>query len=718
MMAMDQVSRLATEHLLLRMRIVNRTIRRAVQRQREVNRALAVSKAKGLYLSDTHVQELLARADAFVCRTDQEPKEDMRNEDEVSGELEIRRQALLDGQVLPFDRLATLGLTRQEQDALIICAAPELDRAYERIYAYMLDDLTRRTPSVALLSELTSATAVQRAWSLHVFGPFGRLRRRRLLVSTGDGQTEARQEVRLGPAVLDFLLSGRMLPEAVFRDRADVEIPEGVQIPVGLDALRVQKIADFLQRGMVDVIGIWGADVGGIANAVRAVCRAGGVQIRRLMTGDVKCRGSCPRKEVHDAFLACATLHTLLWVEVDRLTGDAGEAALEAMSEQLVVSQVRVILSGKTPWRPTEMIAARRYCELEWEAPGYEIRRDMWRAAAHDVDPVHTEKLAARYRLTSCEIEAATHLARTSAALASNGRAESLKPHLVDACAVVTQRASLSFARVIKPRRRAADLVLPSAVHEQVLEIVRFLHMWPRVGQEWGFSRLDPAAGSLKALFTGDSGTGKTFAAEVIAGEMGAPLIKVDLARVVSKWVGETEKNLAAVFDEARTMHAVLFFDEADALFGRRGEVQRGLDRYANLEVSYLLQRLEEHDAGVVILASNLRDNIDAAFTRRFQVTLHFPRPSQELRRQLWRLAIPGSAPLDGVDFETLARLDLTGGGIVGAMRTAALLAADAGSKSIAMQHVISGVARQYNREARLLNPAELGPFAPLLKEH
>jgi SpoVK/Ycf46/Vps4 family AAA+-type ATPase len=271
---------------------------------------------------------------------------------------------------------------------------------------------------------------------------------------------------------------------------------------------------------------------------------------------------------------------------------------------------------------------------------------------------------------------------------------------------------------VITPRRRAADLVLSPVLHDQVLEIARWVRTWPRVGEEWGFARRDPAAGALKALFTGDSGTGKTLAAEVIAGELGVPLVKADLARIVSKWVGETEKNLAAIFDEARTMHAVLFFDEADALFGRRGEVQRGVDRYANLEVSYLLQRLEEHDAGVVILASNLRDNIDAAFTRRFQVTLHFPRPTPDLRRRLWRLAIPDDAPLDGIDFETLARVDLTGGGIAGAARTAAMLAADNGSSAIHMEHVVRGVARQFKREARLLTPAELGPFASFVKEH
>src|SRR5216683_2955483 len=148
----------------------------------------------------------------------------------------------------------------------------------------------------------------------------------------------------------------------------------------------------------------------------------------------------------------------------------------------------------------------------------------------------------------------------------------------------------------------------------------------------------------MKALFAGDPGTGKTLAAEVIAGLLGLALYKVDLARIVSKWVGETEKNLEAAFREAEESHVVLFFDEADALFGKRGEVQHGADRYANLEVSYLLQRLEDH-YGLVILASDLKDQIDNAFIRRFQIVLNFPRPSEAERLKIWEIAFPKAAP-------------------------------------------------------------------------
>ncbi len=713
---MERLPILSTEHLLLRIRMLNRAIGAAVERQRELNRMLAMSKAKGLYISDMHVRELLARVDAFVRRQDSNPPGDSGAE-EALREQELRKQAVLERCLLPFDRLARIGLTRQEQDAVALCAAPELHRAYERLYAYILDDLTRRSPCVALLADLTCAGAIQSALGLHVFGPFGALRRRELLVAVGDASTEARQELRLGPGVLDFLLTARASPEAVFRDRAEMKVPTDAAVPLDVDAGRVRRMGDALREGTVTLVGVWGPDGGSVSATVRVLCSAAGLSARRLVAGDVLSSEKSPIEEVRKAFLACATLGSLLWVEVDELKGAAAALAVGTLTEQLVVSEVPVILSGRTPWRPHEALATRGYGELELEAPAYATRKAMWQAALPGLEVGHIGSLAARFRLETTQLAAATRVAGVSAALAGNGRPEPLNKHLEDACATVTRRASVAFARVTTPRRRAEDLVLPPLLHDQVLEIARFHKTWPRVAEEWGFSRLDPSVGALKALFTGDSGTGKTSAAEAIAGEIKAPLIKVDLARVVSKWVGDTEKNLASVFDEARTMHAVLFFDEVDALFGRRGDVQRGMDRYANLEVSYLLQRLEEHDSGIVILASNLRDNIDAAFTRRFQVTVHFPRPTQDLRRRLWRLALNSDAPVDGIDFDALARVDLTGGGIVGAARTAALLAADAGSPSIGMEHLVRGVARQFRREARLLNPAELGPFAHLLRE-
>jgi SpoVK/Ycf46/Vps4 family AAA+-type ATPase len=306
-------------------------------------------------------------------------------------------------------------------------------------------------------------------------------------------------------------------------------------------------------------------------------------------------------------------------------------------------------------------------------------------------------------------------VARARARLHGNGVPAPLDDQLDDACSIVSRKRSDHFATLVHPRRGPDDLVLAADLHRQVLEVARFFRALPRVSETWHMGRTVAGRGGLKALFSGDSGTGKTLAAEVVAGELRLPLLKIDLARVASKWVGETEKNLEVAFREAEESHSILFFDEADALFGKRGEVAHGTDRYANLEVSYLLQRLEEHP-GLVILASNLRDQIDEAFVRRFHVMLHFPRPSPDERRRIWRIALPPEAPLGGdVDFETMAQLDLTGAGIVGTARTAALLAADEGAASICMRHLVHAARRQFYREARLLKSTDLGRHAHLL---
>ena len=249
-----------------------------------------------------------------------------------------------------------------------------------------------------------------------------------------------------------------------------------------------------------------------------------------------------------------------------------------------------------------------------------------------------------------------------------------------------------------------------------VLELAAACRAWPRIAEDWGFAARG-GGGGVKALFTGEPGTGKTLAAEVIAGMLGLTLLKIDLSQVVSKWVGETEKNLEAAFRQAENSQALLFFDEADALFGKRGEIKHGIDRYANLEVGFLLQRLEQSDA-LVILASNLKENLDKAFTRRFHHIIHFPRPEIPERERIWRLAFPPDAPLAAdADLSTMAQLDMTGASISGAVRAAALLAADAGSKVITTSHIVRGIVRQYAQEARLLRPEELGSHADVIRE-
>ena len=251
------------------------------------------------------------------------------------------------------------------------------------------------------------------------------------------------------------------------------------------------------------------------------------------------------------------------------------------------------------------------------------------------------------------------------------------------------------------------DLVLPADRIVCLREFVALIAHRSVVADEWG----GRVGGGPLALFCGPSGTGKTFAAAAIAGELGWPLYRVDLGRLVSKYIGETEKNLNRLFDAAHGRPLVLQFDEADSLFGKRGEVRDARDRYANLEVSHLLARVEHHD-GPCIMTTNVRRQIDAAFIRRFQVVVEFPRPDAAARAEIWSRLLPPRAPLDPeLELSALAGAPLTGGGIHNAALHAAFLAADAGS-AIGPREAAVAIWRELAKDGREVNRTVLGPLA------
>jgi len=257
-----------------------------------------------------------------------------------------------------------------------------------------------------------------------------------------------------------------------------------------------------------------------------------------------------------------------------------------------------------------------------------------------------------------------------------------------------------------------ADLVLPADETAQLRELTARCRGRAVVYREWGFLPL-PSTGVV-ALFSGPSGTGKTLAAEVVAGELGLDLYKVDLSSVVSKYIGETEQNLEQIFEAASAGDLVLFFDEADALFGKRSEVSDAHDRYANIEVAYLLQRLETYD-GLVVLATNLQRNIDDAFLRRISVSIDFAAPDEDHRRRIWHQAFPDSAPVDVLDFDYLARqFKITGGIIRNAALAAAFLAAEAGGK-VTMETVVLALKREFQKLGRLRTEVDFGPYFSLV---
>ena len=701
-------SDLALKHLALRLRPLNRALRAAVQRQAQLAARLARPDITHLCITDEQVQTLLDDADALLDGQPVVPPAAGAIEEELALEAALRANAVAAGAELPLDTLARLQkLSPFEQEAVLLCAAPEIDRCYERIYGYALDDMNRRNPCIELLCALSAATLHDRLSRRRTLGPHGTLRRTGMLRLWGEAASDLRQELRLGSGMLDCLFGAGSAE--VFRDPAEVAC-EAVPA-TDADAAQIARLGRGLRQGSIAIVGIWGPARSGHAEAAQGLALAAGKPLRRFVPS-----GDAPGG-VRAAIDTAAALGAVLWIPADAVADDANGQLRAQVAAALAASSVPVVLTGVTAWRPVPLLAVRAYAEMRIAAPGFNARQQLWSRALPEAEPEQLAELAGRYRVGATEVRAAALTARSAARMAGNGHAAAVEDHVDGACAAVLRPASQRYATLVEPRRGRDDLVLPPALHQQVLEVASFFRAWPKVADHWGFGRLVSGHGGIKALFTGDSGTGKTLAAEVVAGQLGMPLLKIDLSQIVSKWVGETEKHLETVFTEAEDSHGVLFFDEADALFGKRGEVQHGVDRYANMEVSYLLQRIEDY-AGLVILASNLKDNIDAAFTRRFHVVVQFPRPQPKERRRIWEIAFPEHASLEeGVDLDLLARLDLTGAGITSIARTAALLAAADGCDAISKWHIVQAIARQYRLEARVLIPADLGAYAGFLQE-
>jgi hypothetical protein len=348
----------------------------------------------------------------------------------------------------------------------------------------------------------------------------------------------------------------------------------------------------------------------------------------------------------------------------------------------------------------------RRVLQLRAEPLPARARSGLWRRVLPELAG-EADRLGAAYRL---EPEAAAAIAADARAVAAM---EGRPPAAADVLASIRARTRTAASAAVVLRRPTAcwsDLVLPADRTTQLREAVQRLHQQARVLDDWGFLRGRPGARGVRLLLAGPPGTGKTLAAEVLAHTLGLDLLVVDLARLVSKWIGETEKHLAEVFDVAERTQAVLLFDEADALFGRRTEISDAHDRYANLETAYLLYRLERFE-GLTVLSTNLQRNLDPAFLRRLEFVVELDEPDLEVRLELWRRHLPPEAPLaPGVDLRQLAaRYPLTGALIRNAATAAAFLAAGAGTP-ITRELLVHALRREYQKSGRAFPGPPPGP--------
>jgi len=614
---------------------------------------------------------------------------------------------------------ARAGLTELDAGILLVALAPELDLKYERVFAYLQDDVTRRRPTVDLALGLLAPAWEDRLRARARLAPSAPLLRQRLLRLTEDpghrDPTLLSRYLKPEDRVVDFLLGSdepdpRLGPYArAVEPRARLD---GLLLP---DALRERLRA--LARGGADAVFYLQGPYGvGKRSVAEAVCAEAG---RGLVTVDAARMAGLDAAEF-DELAGVAAREALLrgaalcWDGFDALLADDRRARREAALRGAREGGL-VFLTGEEGWDPADDLAGVPFYRVALPRPEHADRVKLWAAqlngdgAAPGVD---VAELANRFRFSGGQIRDAAAGARSLARLRDPERGRLSMGDLFAACRTQSSPRLSSLARKITPRYGWDDIVLPPDRREQLREIANSMKFRSRVLGEWGFGRKLAMGKGLNVLFSGPPGTGKTMAAEVVAGELGLDLFRIDLSGVVSKYIGETEKNLSRIFAEAETSSAILFFDEADALFGRRSEVRDSHDRYANLEVSYLLQRMEEYE-GVVVLATNFRKNMDDAFVRRMHFTVDFPFPSERERLRIWEAVWPDELPRDpGIALEAVARrLEMAGGNIRNVALAAAFLAADDGGV-VTAEHLVRAARREYQKMGKVVSDAELAGLA------
>jgi ATP-dependent 26S proteasome regulatory subunit len=591
---------------------------------------------------------------------------------------------------LPLIRLRdAFELSPSEERVLHFAIAAEMSVPTRNLMRYLANDIRRSVLDRTALEALVYGRA-GRARLVEEVGPTGMLLERKLLESVTGEESMMFQTLRAAPRLVE-------LATGIVRLAAELEsivehIPEPTSFDeIVVDAERREQLTGLLGQtslfGATPLVVLSGATGSGRRTLIGAAARARGKSLLRVRTPDL------PREPVAfeatvRAVLREATLLDALPVllDVDRLVdAETGDRARERALETALASWRKPLAATARAHQAQPIKLGRGSIVVDVPPMSEASRAELWRRELGSGD-VDTVQLAARYAVTPGMLVHASRAAKAVAA-ARDGRVTPGDVQLGLRGAM--DEAVSSLGQRVTDAPKWEDLIGPKETMDALQELVARIKHRRRVFDEWGFAEKFTKGLGLSALFTGPPGTGKTMAATLVADKLALDIYQVDVSRIVSKFIGETEKNLAQVFDAAESGHAIILFDEADSLFAQRGEVKSSVDRYANLEVNYLLQRLERF-TGITILTTNLASSIDPAFKRRMSFTVEFPMPETKEREKIWRTHLPTRAGVSvaDADFRWLAdRHEMSGGHIRNAVLRAAFLAASE-ERAITFEHL------------------------------
>lgn len=610
-----------------------------------------------------------------------------------------------------FGRLrAAMDLDGDDADMVLLSIAPEISAGYGKIFAYLNDNLNQAYLTVDLATRVLRSGRTERlALQSRLMRNAPLIQNRLLLLNPEEGvETHTARRVHPSARLLQWLLEGRELPESVGFKPIDTS---GEVFTPAVTGERLQQVAESLNKPVTFVI--TGSTIGSREGVAIDIAKRAG---RPLVRVDLdRCRQYIeqPYDLIRELRLSGALPFLInvsdqqedpqLRIQVQQLGAAVAKLPYPVLVGGTDRRSVGGLLGGDRPSLTVQV--QRSTLDERIEAWTDAMKRRSWSAQ-------NGQDVAERFY----SVGGTTIHQVLERASAECGGKEPTLDAMWAAARECSRPEFQGLAEHIVPRYTWDDLILSDKIKNQLQHLVNYLSEQETVFHRWGARSVRARGYGIKALLSGGPGTGKTMAAEVIAGTLGLDLFRVDLSSVISRWVGETEKNLKEVFDAAEGGTAVLLFDEADSLFGSRGEVKQAQDRFANQEVGFLLQRLEVFE-GCAILTTNLQENIDDAFLRRFGAVIEFPMPSIEQRTQLWRRAIPKGAPLaEDMDLDAVAKqFVIAGGSIINAAINACILAST-DRESVGMKHVVTAVAHEYIKMGKQVTAVHFGKWYEFVK--
>ncbi len=720
---------------------LNRLLTVQVIRMREANDYDRVKDFRGLFIVDEEIDAMLA-ADIFETHGDLKSAELNKKITElliqakgIKQTIDMRiRQSLDQNHVLPLVQLVRcFNLTEFEYQVLVICLAPLIDNRYEKFYAYLQNDMNKKNPSVDLILNLVCHSLEEKLAARDYLALQARLIKFRLLEFCDNGNDKRAsllsKQLKASERIAEYLLGSRFIDselESVAELYYSQQELSGIILPEIVKDQLIKFIKTFKNQDIENrqniLFSFYGPYGVGRQDASGAISRELGLPLL-IIDLEAILNLELPFKQTLElAFRESALLPTALYFKnVDAIFSSnenpyKKELFLRTVNENSWLS----FISSNKALEVQGQLPKQRFIQVEFMVPDYTQRQQLWRLHLNGRYPMSEEvdlnALAGKFNFTLGQIRDAAATARNRALWRSPENGQINIHDLYEGCRAQSNQKLKTLAHKIKPKYKWKDIVLPSDQMAQLREITNHVKYKHVVYGDWGFDRKLSLGKGLNVLFSGPSGTGKTMTAEIMANELNLDLYKIDLSTVVSKYIGETEKNLNKIFKEAETSNAILFFDEADALFGKRSEVKDAHDRYANIEIGYLLQKMDEY-TGVVILATNLRKNMDEAFVRRMRFTIDFPFPEEEYRLSIWQNIFPKETPLEkNIDYKFLARkFKVSGGNIKNIALAAAFYAADDGL-IVTMEHVIQATKRELQKKGKLCVKADFEEYYELVQ--